>query len=148
MGEVLKRAVGGGRSESSAAGAPEVDGVSPSALFTAGEGSSSSNPVITEANAERLAEALCRMRGAALKLGQMISIQDESVMSPQLLRILDRVRANADIMPAHQVQSMLTAELGPCVQPGEPCAYRALLLISPLLAVSHTQRVEGPGVGL
>lgn len=29
----------------------------------------------SDANAERLAETLCRMRGAALKLGQMLSIQ-------------------------------------------------------------------------
>lgn len=28
--------------------------------------------VLSEANAERLANALCRMRGAALKLGQML----------------------------------------------------------------------------
>lgn len=33
------------------------------------------NYVVTDANAERLAETLCRMRGAALKLGQMLSIQ-------------------------------------------------------------------------
>lgn len=38
---------------------------------------------LTEANAERLADALCRMRGAALKLGQMLSIQDENVIPPQ-----------------------------------------------------------------
>lgn len=31
--------------------------------------------VASDANAERLAETLCRMRGAALKLGQMLSIQ-------------------------------------------------------------------------
>lgn len=115
MGEVLKRAVGGGgRAESSVAEAAESDGASSPSLAPRGN-PSSLNPVITEANAERLAEALCRMRGAALKLGQMISIQDESVMSPQLLRVLDRVRANADIMPSHQVQSMLSAELGSCV---------------------------------
>lgn len=34
--------------------------------------------VVSDANAERLAETLCRMRGAALKLGQMLSIQVES----------------------------------------------------------------------
>ena len=42
------------------------------------------NRYMTERNAERLADALCRMRGAALKLGQMISIQDESVLPPQV----------------------------------------------------------------
>ena len=46
---------------------------------------------LTEANAERLAVALCRMRGAALKLGQMLSIQDESVVPPAIARALERV---------------------------------------------------------
>ena len=39
-----------------------------------------------EASAERLADALARMRGAALKLGQMLSIQDENVLPPQVRR--------------------------------------------------------------
>ncbi|MCJ1422629.1 hypothetical protein MMC29_000509, partial [Sticta canariensis] len=43
---------------------------------------------MTEANAERLADALCRMRGAALKLGQMLSIQDENMLPPQVHRTL------------------------------------------------------------
>lgn len=38
------------------------------------------SPLLSEQNAERLALALCRMRGAALKLGQMLSIQDESLV--------------------------------------------------------------------
>ena len=42
----------------------------------AGEkGSNVKNYVATDSNAERLAETLCRMREAALKLGQMLSIQ-------------------------------------------------------------------------
>ena len=35
------------------------------------------NPFLTPANAERIVDTLCRVRGAALKLGQMISIQGE-----------------------------------------------------------------------
>ena len=35
------------------------------------------HPFLSEANAERLAVTLCRMRGAALKLGQMLSIQGQ-----------------------------------------------------------------------
>lgn len=38
------------------------------------------SPFLSDKNAERLALALCRMRGAALKLGQMLSIQDESLV--------------------------------------------------------------------
>ena len=32
--------------------------------------------VLSEANAERIVATLCRVRGAALKLGQVLSIQD------------------------------------------------------------------------
>ena len=32
------------------------------------------NPFLTEANAERIVSTLCKVRGAALKLGQMLSI--------------------------------------------------------------------------
>lgn len=33
------------------------------------------NPFVTPANAERIVETLCRVRGAALKIGQMLSLQ-------------------------------------------------------------------------
>jgi aarF domain-containing kinase len=68
--------------------------------------------LLSEANAERLALALCRMRGAALKLGQMLSIQDESVIPPQISAALERVRAGADVMPAAQLHGVLAAQLG------------------------------------
>ncbi len=67
---------------------------------------------LSESNAERLAEALCRMRGAALKLGQMLSIQDSAVMPPQFQAALERVRAGADVMPRKQLEKVLNAELG------------------------------------
>lgn len=46
-----------------------------------GSGGSTSvgSPVASNDNADRLASTLCRMRGAALKMGQMLSIQDESL---------------------------------------------------------------------
>jgi aarF domain-containing kinase len=70
------------------------------------------NSFFSEANAERLAAGLCRMRGAALKVGQMLSIQDDSVIPPQLARILERVRDSADVMPQHQLATVLRTELG------------------------------------
>lgn len=42
--------------------------------------SESTTGYLTEANAERLVKTLCRVRGAALKLGQMISIQDSDFL--------------------------------------------------------------------
>lgn len=68
--------------------------------------------MLSEANAERLASALCRMRGAALKLGQMLSIQDEEVLPPQFQAALERVRAGADVMPRRQLDQVLVSELG------------------------------------
>ncbi len=70
------------------------------------------SPVASSANAERLAKTLCRMRGAALKLGQMLSIQDESILSPELTHALERVRAGADIMPSAQLHGQLCKGLG------------------------------------
>lgn len=70
------------------------------------------SPFLTEQNAERLALTLCRMRGAALKLGQMLSIQDESLLPPQVLAALETVRQGADVMPRHQLHHVISAELG------------------------------------
>lgn len=67
---------------------------------------------ISDENAERLAESLCRMRGAALKLGQMLSIQDEDSIPPSLRKALERVRQGADYMPKRQLEAQLTAQLG------------------------------------
>lgn len=63
--------------------------------------------ILSEKGAETLAAGLCRMRGAALKLGQMLSIQDESVIPPQLQSALERVRAGADYMPRNQLEGVL-----------------------------------------
>ncbi|XP_020114204.1 protein ABC transporter 1, mitochondrial isoform X1 [Ananas comosus] len=71
------------------------------------------SPFLSDQNAERLALALCRMRGAALKLGQMLSIQDESLVPAPVLAALDIVRQGADVMPRSQLNAVLDAELGP-----------------------------------
>lgn len=67
---------------------------------------------LSEANAERIVTTLCKMRGAALKLGQMLSIQDNSFISPELQRVFDRVRDSADFMPRWQLEKVLVKELG------------------------------------
>lgn len=70
------------------------------------------SPFLSDQNAERLAYALCRMRGAALKIGQMLSIQDESLVPAPILAALDIVRQGADVMPRWQLNQVLDAELG------------------------------------
>ncbi|XP_013778252.1 atypical kinase COQ8B, mitochondrial-like isoform X2 [Limulus polyphemus] len=71
-----------------------------------------SNPFLTEANANRIVNTLCRVRGAALKIGQMLSIQDNSMINPQLQIIFERVRQSADFMPSWQMEKVMVQELG------------------------------------
>lgn len=68
--------------------------------------------MLSEKNAERLANALCHMRGAALKLGQMLSLQDENILPPRFQAALDKVRAGADVMPRKQLESVMKENLG------------------------------------
>ncbi|XP_071996103.1 atypical kinase COQ8A, mitochondrial [Engystomops pustulosus] len=72
-----------------------------------------SSPFLSEANAERIVRTLCKVRGAALKLGQMLSIQDDAFINPQLQKIFERVRQSADFMPIKQMTKTLNADLGP-----------------------------------
>ncbi|XP_043198360.1 atypical kinase COQ8B, mitochondrial-like isoform X2 [Amphibalanus amphitrite] len=70
------------------------------------------SPLLTEANAERIVSTLCRVRGAALKLGQILSIQDNALISPQLQNIFERVRQSADFMPRWQMERVMRQQLG------------------------------------
>ncbi|KAM7368071.1 hypothetical protein PAMP_014322 [Pampus punctatissimus] len=71
-----------------------------------------SSPFLSEANAERIVRTLCKVRGAALKLGQMLSIQDDAFINPQLAKIFERVRQSADFMPIKQMTKALNSDLG------------------------------------
>ncbi|XP_055642351.1 atypical kinase COQ8B, mitochondrial [Toxorhynchites rutilus septentrionalis] len=68
--------------------------------------------LFSPSNAERIVDTLCKVRGAALKLGQILSIQDSNIVSPQLVKAFDRVRQAADYMPDWQVEKQLISELG------------------------------------
>lgn len=52
----------------------------------AGGQASGSSPMFTEANIRRIVSRLSRMRGAALKLGQFLSIQGDIIAGRQLVR--------------------------------------------------------------
>ncbi|UYV70451.1 ADCK3 [Cordylochernes scorpioides] len=84
--------------------------------------SAGSSLLLSEANANRIVNTLCHVRGAALKLGQMISIQvarkqpcvtDNNLISPQLQAVFERVRQSADFMPAWQMERVMVSEFGP-----------------------------------
>lgn len=63
-------------------------------------------------NMERLVAKLSRMRGAALKLGQMMSFQDSKMLPAPIQQVLQRVQDRADYMPAWQRDRVLIANLG------------------------------------
>ncbi|QDA36586.1 AarF/ABC1/UbiB kinase family protein (plasmid) [Paracoccus liaowanqingii] len=67
---------------------------------------------LTPANAARLAAQLAQMRGAAMKLGQLVSMEAGDMLPPELTQILSRLRADADPMPPKQLQRVLDTAWG------------------------------------
>ncbi|KAF8119482.1 ABC1 family-domain-containing protein [Boletus edulis] len=68
---------------------------------------------MTEANIKRLVSKLSQMRGAALKLGQFMSIQDTHILPPEVDKIFGRVQDSAHYMPDWQMEQVLASALGP-----------------------------------
>ncbi|KAB8289956.1 hypothetical protein EYC80_010283 [Monilinia laxa] len=69
--------------------------------------------MLSASNMDRLVTKLSRMRGAALKLGQMISFQDSKMLPAAIQEVMQRVQDRADYMPASQRNKVLKANLGP-----------------------------------
>ncbi|KZZ89969.1 ABC1 protein [Moelleriella libera RCEF 2490] len=63
-------------------------------------------------NMERMVAKLSRMRGAALKLGQMMSFQDSKMLPAPIQEVLQRVQDRADYMPSWQRDRVLVSNLG------------------------------------
>ena len=63
--------------------------------------------LLTPANARRLADGLSEMRGAAMKVGQLISMDSGQMLPPQLSEVLARLREDAHQMPLGQVAEVL-----------------------------------------
>jgi predicted unusual protein kinase regulating ubiquinone biosynthesis (AarF/ABC1/UbiB family) len=68
--------------------------------------------LLTPANAMRVTDQLSRLRGAAMKLGQMISLDAGDVLPAELTAILSKLRDSAHFMPPAQLQRVLDAEWG------------------------------------
>jgi len=63
-------------------------------------------------NAERLAKRLSQLRGAAMKLGQLLSLESADILPPELAEALAVLRSTADTMPASQLRRVLGREYG------------------------------------
>jgi len=68
--------------------------------------------LLTPANTLRLTDGLSHLRGAALKLGQMLSMDTGLVLPDELTAILGRMRDDARHMAPKQLQGVLNAEWG------------------------------------
>jgi len=68
--------------------------------------------LLTPANAMRVADQLSHLRGAAMKLGQMVSMDAGDMLPPELSAILARLRSNAHHMPPEQLNRVLIAAWG------------------------------------
>ncbi|OJD20676.1 Atypical/ABC1/ABC1-A protein kinase [Blastomyces percursus] len=79
---------------------------------TVGANSSSDSLIFSPENIERLVAKLSKMRGAALKLGQLMSFQDAKMLPPAIHQVLQRVQDKANYMPAKQRDSVLVNNLG------------------------------------
>ncbi|KAJ5313698.1 uncharacterized protein N7443_000582 [Penicillium atrosanguineum] len=85
-----------------------------SETFRRASGSQDTGSVMFSAgNMERMVAKLSKMRGAALKLGQMLSIQDSNMLPAPIQQVLQRVQDRADYMPAWQRDKVLSDNLGP-----------------------------------
>ncbi|MBA4799875.1 MAG: AarF/ABC1/UbiB kinase family protein [Rhizobiales bacterium] len=69
--------------------------------------------LLTPSNAMKAADQLSRMRGAAMKLGQMISLEPGEFLPPELQAIFSQLRASAHFMPSSQLTACLADAWGP-----------------------------------
>ncbi len=77
-----------------------------------GSGEEDTSVLLTKANAERLVDTLADLRGAAMKLGQLLSLQGDDVLPARLQEILAGLQNQAHFMPETQVREVLVNELG------------------------------------
>lgn len=68
--------------------------------------------LMTPANALRVTLQLGQMRGAAMKLGQLISMDTGDFLPPELTDIFARLRADAQHMPPAQLNMVMTRHWG------------------------------------
>jgi len=68
--------------------------------------------LLTPANARRVAEQLATMRGAAMKVGQILSMDTGEFLPRELADILARLRADARYMPPAQLNRVMEQAYG------------------------------------
>ncbi len=77
-----------------------------------GSGERDAPVVLTRANARRVVDTLADLRGAAMKLGQLLSLHGEELLPAGLTEILQTLQNQAHLMPEAQLRGVLARELG------------------------------------
>lgn len=73
---------------------------------------SASELLLTPSNARRIADQLAEMRGAVMKIGQLLSMEAGDLLPAELTDILARLRDNAHTMPQQDVKTILDQAWG------------------------------------
>ena len=68
--------------------------------------------ILTPGNVQRLTDRLSHLRGAAMKMGQMISLDAGDFLPEELSKILATLRDQANFMPTRQLDQVLKSEWG------------------------------------
>ncbi len=79
----------------------------------AGKRPNARDMLLTPGNARRVAEQLATMRGAAMKVGQILSMDTGELLPKELTKILARLRDDARHMPPAQLQQVMRNAYGP-----------------------------------
>jgi predicted unusual protein kinase regulating ubiquinone biosynthesis (AarF/ABC1/UbiB family) len=80
--------------------------------LTSGERISTRDLILTPGNVRRMTEKLSHLRGAAMKMGQMISLDSGDFLPPELIEIISTLRDQANFMPTKQLDRVLKEEWG------------------------------------
>lgn len=102
----LARLVRMGSLASGIAGGMLVEGIR---QFSRGRRPALGELLLTPANARRVTDQLAQLRGAAMKVGQLLSMDAGELLPPELSEILSRLRSDARPMPMSQLVSVLEA---------------------------------------
>jgi predicted unusual protein kinase regulating ubiquinone biosynthesis (AarF/ABC1/UbiB family) len=77
-----------------------------------GQGADLGRAALTPANALRVAGGLSNLRGAAMKLGQMLSLDSGLAIPPEFSAVLGQLQSNAPPMPPQQLKRVLAQAWG------------------------------------
>jgi len=98
-----------GRAVAEMAAGAAVEGVT---RLARGERPDLAQLMLTPGNARRLAERLSQMRGAVMKVGQLLSMDGHGMLPAHFAELLGGLRDQAHVMPAVQLAEVLEREYG------------------------------------